>query len=117
MHKIIGYFLLLVGLATLFFSFTGMYQTFVNKKPVVQVMQLKPLHLNTQYGPIQMDATAVNQILNLSLFSLFMIFLTGLGAKVAGIGNNLLKTERICETLKEMPPTQIAQKQKDIQQL
>lgn len=100
MHKIIGYFLLFVGLATLFFSFTGMYQTFVNKKPVVQVLQLQPFQLNTQYGNVQMDSGSINQILNLSLFALFMLFLAGAGAKVANIGNNLLKTERICETLK-----------------
>ena len=117
MHKIIGYFLLFVGLATLFFSFTGMYQTFVHKKPVIQVLQLKPVSLNTQYGAVQMDSAAVNQILNLSLFAIFMIFLTGLGAKVASIGNNLLKTERICETLKEMSLSDISQKQKDIQNL
>lgn len=117
MHKIIGYFLLFVGLATLFFSFTGMYQTFVNKKPVVQIMQLKPLHLNTQYGAVQLDASAANQIINLSLFALFMIFLAGLGAKVASVGNHLLKTERICETLKEMKLSEISQKQKEIQKL
>ncbi|MBR3603703.1 MAG: hypothetical protein IKL48_03335 [Elusimicrobiaceae bacterium] len=117
MHKVIGYFLLFVGLATLFFSFTGMYQTFVHKKPVVQVVQLKPLNLNTQYGPVQLDSAAINQILNLSLFAFFMIFLAGVGAKTAGIGNQLLKTERICETLKEMSSSEISQKQKDIQNL
>lgn len=98
-HKIIGYLLILVGLATLFFAFTGMYQTFVNRKPVVQVLQLKPIAIDTQYGQVQMQSDVVNQILNLSLFALFMIFLVGLGSKVASIGNNLLKTERICETL------------------
>ncbi|MBR2865979.1 MAG: hypothetical protein IKJ44_02370 [Elusimicrobiaceae bacterium] len=117
MHKIIAYFLLFVGLATLFFSFTGMYQTFVNKKPVVQVLQLKNFNVNTQYGPIEMEASSVNQILNLSLFALLMMFLAGLGAKVAGIGNNLLKTERICETLQTLSVKEALDKQKDIQRL
>lgn len=102
MHKITGYLLLFVGLALMFFAFTGMYQTFVNKKPVVQVLQLKPMSINTQYGAVQMDAGLVSQVLNLSLFALFMIFLAGLGGKVAAVGNNLLKTERICETLKTL---------------
>ncbi len=101
-HKIIGYLLLFVGLATLFFAFTGMYQTFVNKKPVIQVVQLKPLAVNTQYGAVEIQADVINQILNISFFVLFMIFLAGLGSKVAGIGNNLLKTERLCETLQSL---------------
>ncbi len=97
-----GYLLLFVGLAVLFFAFTGMYQTFVNKKPVVQVLNIQPLSVNTQYGTVQMNTAAVNQVLNLGLFSVFMIFLVGLGGKVAGVGNNLLKTERICETLQSL---------------
>lgn len=102
MHKITAYLLIFLGLAVMFFAFTGMYQTFVNKKPVVQVLQLKPMSINTQYGAVQMDAGVVSQVLNLSLFALFMIFLAGLGGKVAAVGNNLLKTERICETLKTL---------------
>ena len=43
-----------------------MYQTFVHKKSVVQVLQLKPLAVNTQYGAVQIDAGVVNQVLNLS---------------------------------------------------
>lgn len=102
MHKITGYFLIFVGLAMMFFAFTGMYQTFVHKKPVVQVLHLQPMNLHTQYGAVQVDSAIVNQVLNLSLFALFMIFLAGLGGKVAGVGNNLLKTERICETLRSI---------------
>lgn len=101
-HKIIGYFLIFVGLAMMFFAFTGMYHTFVHKKPVVQVLNLQPMNLRTQYGAVQVDSAAVSQVLNLSLFALFMIFLVGLGSKVAGVGNNLLKTERICETLQQL---------------
>ena len=117
MHKIIGYFLLFVGLATLFFSFTGMYQTFVNKKPVVQVVELKPFQLNTQYGPVQLDSSSINTILNLSLFVLFMMFLAATGAKVAAIGNNLLKTERICETLNLLSLKTVLDHTQDIKKL
>ncbi len=116
-HKIIGYFLIFIGLATLFFAFTGMYQTFVNRRPVVQVLQLKPIALNTQYGQVQVQSDVVNQILNLSLFALFMIFLVGLGSKVASIGNNLLKTERICETLQMLRKEDVLSDQDPIKKL
>lgn len=106
-----------VGLGIMFFAFTGMYQTFVNKKPVVQVLQLKPMSINTQYGAVQMDSGVVDQVLNLSLFALFMIFLAGLGGKVAAVGNNLLKTERICETLQTLRREGALRKEDEIKKL
>ena len=66
-NKIIGYLLLVIGLGLMFFAFTGMYQTFVNKKPVVQVLETKPLAMNTQYGKVEVQADVVNQVLNLVL--------------------------------------------------
>lgn len=107
----------MVGLATLFFAFTGMYQTFVNRRPVVQVLQLKPIDLNTQYGQVQIQSEVVNQILNLSLFALFMIFLVGLGSKIAAVGNSLLKTERICETLQMLRKEDILSEEHQIKKL
>lgn len=101
----------------MFFAFTGMYQTFVNKKPVVQVLTLKPLAMNTQYGTVQVDSTMVNSVLNLTLFALFMIFLAGLGGGVAKIGNNLVKTERICETLLELKRDRALEKANEIKKL
>lgn len=116
-HKIIGYLLIFVGLATLFFAFTGMYQTFVNRRPVVQVLQLKPIAVNTQYGQVQIQAEEVNHILNLSLFAVFMIFLVSLGSKVAAVGNNMIKTERICETLQSLRKEDVAGAQEYIKRL
>ena len=117
MHKIIAYLLIFVGLVLMFFAFTGMYQTFVNKKPVVQVIELKPLALNTQYGSVQVDSGMVNQILNLTLFALFMFFLLSLGVGIARLGNFLLKTERICETLRTLRATDALQHEKEISHL
>jgi len=99
------------------FAFTGMYQTFVNKKPVVQLVTAKPLALNTQYGAVQFDSAPIVHTLNLILFALFMMFLAVLGAKVAGIGNQLLKTERICETLETLRAQEALAHQKDIKKL
>lgn len=117
MHKIIAYFLIFVGLVLMCFAFTGMYQTFVNKKPIVQVVQLKPFALNTQFGSVQMDSTLINQIVNLTLFALFMFFLIGAGRAVAGIGNSLLKTERICETLQLLRKEDVVQHEQEIGKL
>lgn len=116
-HKIIGYLLIFVGLATLFFAFTGMYQTFVHRRPVVQVLQLKPIAVDTQYGQVQIQAEVVNQILNLSLFAVFMIFLVSLGSKVAAVGNNMLKTELICETLQSLRKKEVLGEQDYIKRL
>ncbi len=117
MHKIIAYLLLLVGLALMFFAFTGMYQTFVNKKPVMQIVPAKPLALTTQFGTIQTDGTVVAHVLNIVLFAMFMVFLAALGARVAGVGNQLLKTERICETLQHLRREDVLNHEKDIRKL
>ena len=37
---------------------------------------------------------------NLGLFAVLMMFVLSAGSKVAQIGNGLLKTERLCETIK-----------------
>ena len=117
MHKIIAYLLLLVGLAFMCFAFTGMYQTFVKAKPVIQVVTLKPLSFNTQYGTVQIDGSMIGQIINVGLFALFMIFLAALGAKIASVGNGLLKTERICETLETLRREDVLANEKDIKKL
>lgn len=117
MHKILAYFLLLVGLTIMSFAFTGMYQTFVNKKPVVQVVTLQPLLLNTQYGSVQVDSTLVGQVINIGLFALFMLFLSAFGAKIAAIGNTLLKTERVCQTLQMLRRQEALSHKQDIEKL
>ena len=117
MHKIIAYLLIVIGLALMCFAFTGMYQTFVNKKPVVQVVTLKPLAFNTQYGSMQMDSGFVGPLINIGLFALFMMFLAMLGARIAGVGNQLLKTERLCETLENLRQEDVLSHEKDIKKL
>lgn len=117
MQKIIAYLLLVVGLALMCFAFMGMYQTFINKKPVVQVVQIKPFSLSTQYGNVQVDGAMVGQVLNITLFVLFMLFLAALGARVAGVGNQLLKTERICETLQRLRREDVLAHEKEIRKL
>jgi len=93
---------MVIGLALMCFAFTGMYQTFVNKKPVAQLVNAQPLSINTNNMKMQFDSTAIIQVFNISLFALFMMFLVVLGMNIIKVGNNLLKTERICETLEKI---------------
>lgn len=117
MHKIIGYLLLVIGLALILFAFTGMYQTFVQAKPVMQLVHSQPLALATQYGQVKVDAAFATQTLNIVLFALFMMFLALIGARVAGIGNQLLKTERICQTLQQLRREDALSNEKEIRKL
>jgi len=117
MNKAIAYLVIVIGLALMCFAFTGMYQTFVNKKPVAQLISTQPLSVTTQAGVVELDSTAIVQTLNISLFVFFMMFLVFLGGHIIGIGNNLLKTERICQTLEKMRKEEILDNEKDIKKL
>ncbi|MBO7238009.1 MAG: hypothetical protein J6U96_01800 [Elusimicrobiaceae bacterium] len=117
MHKITAYLLIVIGLALMCFAFTGMYQTFVNKKPVAQIIAAQPLSVNTQNGRIELDGASIVQTLNISLFAFFMMFLVFLGSHIIGIGNNMLKTERICQTLEKLRKEDVTSHEKDIKKL
>lgn len=117
MRKIIAYLLIFVGLVLMFFAFMAMHQAFINKKPVVQVVTAKPVALHTQYGIAKIDAGVLVHTLNLVLFAVLMSFLVFLGAKVAAIGNQLLKTECICDALAKLRSGDALAHEKDIQRL
>ncbi len=101
MHKIFGYLFICAGLLLIFFSLIGMYKVFVNGNAVVPVIQLADLQLNTTYGLIQIPMKSISQVVNLGLFAIFMVFVLSAGSKIAGIGNGMLKNERIYEALLE----------------
>lgn len=103
MNKIFGYLLICAGLLLIFFSLVGMYKVFVNGNAVVPVMQLADLQLNTAYGPVQIPMKSIGTLVNWGLFAVFMVFVLSAGGTIAGIGNGLLKTERIYEALLENP--------------
>ena len=94
-----------------------MYQTFVNKKPVAQIVSTQPLSVKTPTGTIELNSLAFAETLNLSLFAFFMIFLVFLGSHIIGIGNNMLKTERICQTLEKLRKEDVLSHEKDIKKL
>ncbi len=99
MNKIFGYLLLCIGLLMMFFSVLSMYKVFVDRQPVAPVVQMKDVQITTQYGPMQIPMQAVNTLANVGLFAVFMLFILGAGSKVAGVGVNLVKTERLREAL------------------
>ena len=99
MHKIAGYLLVFTGLLFIFFSLIGMYKVFADRRPVPPVIQLADVNIRTQYGVMQIPVQNVNTLANMGLFVLLMLFILSAGAKVAGVGCNLLKNERIYEAL------------------
>lgn len=101
MHKILSYLLICVGLFLIFFSLISMYKVFVDRQPVAPVIQLSDLSLQTQYGTLMLPMNNLNTLANVGLFALLMAFILSAGAKLANIGANLLKNERIYEALLE----------------
>ena len=99
MHKIFGYLLICVGVLFIFFSWLCMYKVFVDRHPTAPVVQFADMNLQTQYGLITVPMQNINTIANLGLFALFMLFVLSAGGKLAGLGVNLLKNERIYEGL------------------
>lgn len=99
MNKIFGYLLICVGLLLIFFSLIGMYKVFVNANAVTQIVQLADVQLNTAYGPVLVPMKGLSSVVNLGLFAVFMLFVLTAGSKLAGVGNGLLKNERIYEAV------------------
>lgn len=99
MHKIAGYLFIFVGMLLMFFALIGMYKTFANRHPVPTMIQLTDAHIHTQYGVMQIPMQNLNTLANAGLFVIFMLFILSAGSKVAAVGCNLLKNERIYEAL------------------
>ena len=102
MHKIFSYLLLCVGLLLILFALKGMYGVFVTHQLAPAVVQFADLQLQTQYGPVTFPMVHVSTIANMCLFTLFMAFVAGVGAKIAGLGCQLLKNERIHDALLQL---------------
>ncbi len=108
---------MLIGLVLMCFAFTGMYQTFVNKKPVAQIITSQSMSVNTQNMKMEIDSGMILQSLNVGMFALFMMFLVYLGSHIIGVGSNLLKTERICDTLAKLQEQGITPSKEELKKL
>ena len=106
-HKITGYLIFTVGLVFILFAVVSLSKVFIGGDAVVQLVQLPSLPIQTQYGTLQIPFKEMAPIINLGLFAIFMLCVMTAGGLLAKIGVNLLKVERICETLLQLPNKQI----------
>ena len=100
MNKIFGYFLLCVGLVVIFFAATSMFNTFINKQPVTQLITTQKMTINTQQGPMEIDTAAMTSMINFALYGIFMFFIVAVGGRVIAAGTNLVKADAFAEALK-----------------
>ena len=98
-HKITGYLLLCIGLLVMLFAVVSMYKVFVGGQPAVTVIQLADMNMKSQMGVMTIPMGNFNTLVNLGLFAIFMLFLVTVGGKLASLGYNFLKIERIYEAL------------------
>ena len=107
MHKILSYLLICVGLFIILFALHGMYRVFIGGGAVLTLVNFADLTVQTQFGPMVLPMGQASMIANLVLFSLFMGFLVAAGGKLAQIGCQLLKNERIYEALLKLKPQEV----------
>lgn len=107
-HKITGYLLLTVGLVFILFAVVSLSKVFIGGGEVAQLVQFSGLPVQTQYGTLQIPLKQVAPLLNIGLFSVFMLCVMAAGGQLAKIGVNLLKVERIYEALAQLPSKQAA---------
>ena len=99
MYKIFSYVLLGIGILFVLFALHGMYQAFSAGQPVPELVQLTDWQLQTKAGPVTVSASSVNTLVNMGVFAVLMFFVMTSGAKIAGLGIQLLKNERIYDAL------------------
>ncbi len=113
MYKIFSYLLLCTGILIICFSLHSMYQVFAESRQVPAFVQAQKMQLHTQAGPVELPMDTINTLVNVGLFVLFMVVVAGIGAKIAGLGCQLLKNERIHDALLQLnkiPPAEVLKK-------
>jgi len=100
MNKIIGYFLLCIGLALIFFSMMSMFKVFVDRQPPAQLLTAGKMTLNTQNGPVEIDTSVMVGVFNLTMHALLMFFIVAVGGRVIAAGTNLVKADTFAKALK-----------------
>lgn len=102
MYKILSYLLICTGLFIIFFAVHGMYSVFIGGGSAPGIVNFADLAIQTQVGSMLLPMQQANLIINLGLFTLFMGFLVMVGSKVAGVGCQILKNERIYHALRQL---------------
>ena len=101
MNKIFGYLLTLVGLGMIVFAVISMFHVFTGAQAPAALVSNLNLNVNTQYGQVGADTKDLIPIINLALHAILMFFIAATGAKVAGIGVNMVKVDAIAEALQK----------------
>lgn len=109
MHKILSYLLLCVGLLIILFALNSMYKVFIYGEEVAALVHFADLTVKTQAGPMSIPMEAANTMANMGLFAVFMMFVMAVGGKIASLGVQLLKNERIYEALLQLDKGNITQ--------
>ena len=99
MHKILSYLLLCAGILIILFTLNSMYNVFINGQTVREIVHVADLTVQTQAGPMNLPMDAASTVANLGLFAVLMVFVLAVGGKIASLGIQLLKNERIYEAL------------------
>ena len=102
MYKILSYLLICVGLFIILFALHGMYRVFIGGGTVLTLVNFADFAVQTQFGPMTLPMTQVSTLANLGLFALFMGFLVAVGGKIASVGCQILKNERIHDALLQL---------------
>lgn len=108
MYKILSYLLICIGLFIILFALQGMYRVFIGGGAVLTIINFADLTIQTQVGPMIVPMQQTSPLINLGLFALFMGFLVAVGGKIANIGCQILKNERIYDALLKFEKGNIA---------
>lgn len=109
MHKILSYLLLCAGLLIILFALNSMYKVFIHGEEVLAIVHFADLTVKTQAGPMNVPMDAAGTMANMGLFAVFMLFVMSVGGKIASLGVQLLKNERIYEALLQLSKENITQ--------
>ena len=86
-----------------------MHAVFIGGKEVLSMVHFADLTVQTQAGPMSVPMTAANTLANMGLFTVFMMFVISVGGKIASLGVQLLKNERIYEALMQLKKENLTQ--------
>ncbi len=107
MNKIFGYFLTVIGLGMVFFAALSMFKVFTGGQEPIMLIKTLKLNINSQFGPVATDTTALLPLINISLHAILMFFIASCGGRVANVGVNMVKVDAISEALRENPSKEI----------
>ncbi len=96
-EKIIGYVLLILGVAMLLFSIVEMAAVYTGAVSAPKIVQLSDITMPNQDGTqiVVMQGAQASQLPNIFFWFLLMVFVLLAGGKIAQIGVSLLKDVKI----------------------